>query len=131
MSPGVEYKGESVANGAQNGTHTNGTQANGSQANGTKANGSQANGHHTQDKDTSKKLNQSTHAKRTEKKKASSIGALMQLRKASQRPLPTERRDGTYRTILKRPTLMQDLKSFGIEGEQIVLSPVKCMSLIV
>lgn len=109
MSPGVEYKGESVANGAQNGIHTNGTHANG--------NGTQANGHHKQEQDASKKLIQPTQAKSSEKKKASSIGALMQLRKASKRPLPTERRDGTYLTILKRPTLMQDLKSFGIGGE--------------
>ncbi|TWU75932.1 hypothetical protein ED733_006304 [Metarhizium rileyi] len=101
MSPDVEHEGESATNGTQNGIHTNGTQTN--------------SGHHDREKEASRKEAYPTQVQTSEKrKKTSSIGALMQLRKASQRPLPTEMGDGTYRNILKRPTLMQDLKSIGI-----------------
>ncbi|KAK2591548.1 hypothetical protein QQS21_010768 [Conoideocrella luteorostrata] len=103
MAPGVETKGESVANGAQNGHHTNDTDAN----------GHQANGYHDQEK--SNQVARQKGAQNAEEKKSpSSVGSLLQLRKASKRPLPTERGDGTYRTVLKRPGLMQDLKSIGI-----------------
>lgn len=49
-------------------------------------------------------------------KKPGTIGNLRVLRKASQRPLPTEIGDGSYHQIVKRPTLRQDLKSFSKNG---------------
>jgi linoleate 10R-lipoxygenase len=110
MSPDVQSKGESAANGAQNGFHT---------TNGSQANSSNVNGHHPQDKIDPKKMTQLRQADRLQKKKGSSIGALMQLRKASKRPLPTEMGDGTYRSILMRPSLVQDLRSMGKGGEYI------------
>lgn len=51
------------------------------------------------------------------KPKPGFIGSLLALRKASQRPLPTEMGDGTYRPLVKRPTLVEDLRSLGIPGE--------------
>ncbi|PHH75249.1 hypothetical protein CDD82_4522 [Ophiocordyceps australis] len=38
---------------------------------------------------------------------------LSMFRQASQRPLPTEMGDGSYRVVAKRTTLMQDLRSLG------------------
>jgi linoleate 10R-lipoxygenase len=46
--------------------------------------------------------------------KDSFLGTVMKLRQASKRPLPKDRPDGTYREVATRPTLRQDLKSFGI-----------------
>lgn len=111
MSPHGEHKGESATNGAQNGAHTNGTQTN----------GTHTNGHDAREKGVSEKVVQPTETQKSGNKKTSSTGALMQLRRASRRPLPTEMGDGTYRNILRRPTLMQDLKSFGLGGEYIQL----------
>ncbi|GAB0138710.1 hypothetical protein EsDP_00006936 [Epichloe bromicola] len=104
MTSRGEINGEHVANGAQNGAH----------ANGTHANGHQSNSNHDHYKETSNQVarQQSDH-KSHKKKKPSSMGSLMQLRTASKRPLPVERGDGTYRPILKRPGLIEDLRSFG------------------
>ncbi|KAK9441774.1 heme peroxidase [Metarhizium brunneum] len=109
MSPHGEHNGESATNGAQNGAHTNGAHTNGTQTNGT-----HTNGHDAREKGVSEKVVQPTETQKSGSKKTSSTGALMQLRRASRRPLPTEMGDGTYRNILRRPTLMQDLKSFGL-----------------
>ncbi|KAG5949373.1 hypothetical protein E4U53_005905 [Claviceps sorghi] len=112
MSSSGEKHGEQhVANGAQNGSHASGTNG----TNGTNVKGQTSNGNHHQDKDA---LNQVTRPKRgprsVKNKKPSSSGSLLQLRTESRRPLPTERGDGRYRDILKRPGLIQDLKSFGL-----------------
>jgi linoleate 10R-lipoxygenase len=98
MSPGVELNGESAI-----------------------TNGTQTNGHDSQEKSASQKVTYTEQTQKAGKQKTSSLGTLMQLRKASQRPLPKETRDGTYRNSLKRPSLMQDLKSFGVGGESIQL----------
>lgn len=46
----------------------------------------------------------------------STLGNIMTIRKASKRPLPTDRRDGTYPVVVKHPTLGQDLKSLRWRG---------------
>lgn len=53
----------------------------------------------------------------SKQKKAGVVSSLMALRKASRRPLPTEMGDGSYRAVKQRPTLAQDLRSFGKDGE--------------
>jgi hypothetical protein len=50
-------------------------------------------------------------------KKNSKLASFKAMREASRRPLPTERGDGSYREVAKRPTLRDDLKSFGMDGE--------------
>lgn len=112
MSPG-EINGEHVANGAQNGAH----------ANGTHANGHRSNSNHDQHEEASYQVarQQSDH-KSHKKKKSFSIGSLMQLRTASERPLPVERGDGTYRPILKRPGLIEDLRSFSWGGKSLLFN---------
>ncbi|KAG6027330.1 hypothetical protein E4U41_000966 [Claviceps citrina] len=92
-------------------------------------NGAHANGTHDQAKDASnqdarlqpgqeaekKTMMMKTKKKNSKKEKnPSALAHLLQLRTASRRPLPTERGDGTYRTALKRPGLVQDLRSFGL-----------------
>lgn len=64
-----------------------------------------------------KKVKQSAPGGESKGKRNSVISSLMQLRQASKRPLPTEMGDGSYRVVPNRPTLMQDLKSFGKDGE--------------
>lgn len=44
-------------------------------------------------------------------------GGLMQLYRASRRPLPSEMGDGTYKKVVNRPTLMQDLSTITFAGK--------------
>lgn len=44
------------------------------------------------------------------------ISTMLKLRAASQRPLPTEMGDGSYRAVMKRPSIVQDLRRIGISG---------------
>lgn len=53
---------------------------------------------------------------KSSKEKSSLIGTLMKLRRASKRPLPKETGDGSYRTIVNRPSIIQDLKTIGFKG---------------
>lgn len=88
----------------------------------TATNGQKVNGYHAgASKKTAGKQSISTHGplgkSSKPKKKPGTVGSLLALRKASQRPLPTEMGDGSYRQVVKRPTLGQDLKTFGTKGE--------------
>ena len=58
-----------------------------------------------------------TKASKPPAAKGSPIGAFLQLRKASRRPLPTEMGDGSYRAVIKRPSLIQDIRSIGLKGK--------------
>lgn len=50
-------------------------------------------------------------------KKEGVIGGFKKLRQASKRPLPTEMGDGSYRQVVSRPTLSQDLRRLRMKGE--------------
>lgn len=54
-------------------------------------------------------------------KKAKTVknGGLMQLYRASRRPLPNEMGDGTYKQVINRPTLMQDLSTITFSGKSV------------
>ncbi|KAH8127213.1 heme peroxidase [Trichoderma asperelloides] len=56
-------------------------------------------------------------------------GGLMQLYRASRRPLPSEMGDGTYKKVVNRPTLMQDLSTITFSDlktlKAIILSKLK------
>lgn len=54
------------------------------------------------------------------KKRPGAVGEIMKMYRASRRPLPTEMGNGTYRVIRQRPTLVQDLRSFGLAGKHLV-----------
>ncbi|KAG5978462.1 hypothetical protein E4U55_006209 [Claviceps digitariae] len=112
MSSSGEINGEQhIAKDVQNGAHVNG--ANG--ANGTNGTSQTSNGNHNNGKDALNQVSRPRRGQTSEKnKKPTSSGSLLQLRTASKRPLPTERGDGTYRDILRRPSIIQDLKSFGL-----------------
>lgn len=58
--------------------------------------------------------------------KGSPVGAFLQLRKASRRPLPTEMGDGSYRAVVKRPSLIQDIRSIGLKGTAKPLLNIGC-----
>jgi hypothetical protein len=45
------------------------------------------------------------------------LSNIMSLRKASKRPLPTDRGDGTYREIVRRPGISQDLRSLSMKSK--------------
>lgn len=51
------------------------------------------------------------------KTKPVKYGGLMQLYRASRRPLPNEMGDGTYQMTRNRPTLMQDLSTITFSGK--------------
>ncbi|KAG6011007.1 hypothetical protein E4U21_000038 [Claviceps maximensis] len=112
MSSSGEINGaQRVGNGAQAGAHVNGTDGtNGT--NGTHATGQTLNSNQHTGKDVSNQVSRPERGQTNQK--PTSSGSLLQLRAASKRPLPTERGDGTYREILKRPSIIQDLKSFGV-----------------
>ena len=81
--------------------------------NGGANNASQTNGHLT---DRNAQGGTRGEAKQQTAKRQSNMATFSKLRKASRRPLPTERGDGTYREVLQRPTLMQDLRSLSLAG---------------
>lgn len=84
--------------------------------------GQKVNGHHGADasKLATGKQSHTTHGplgkSSKPKKKPGTIGNLLALRRASQRPLPTDMGDGSYRRIATRPTLRQDLSALGTKG---------------
>lgn len=90
---------EKVAQNGQNG-QSNGKSANGHQQNGASAHPKAA-----------------VASSGSKQKKPGVVGSLLSLRKASRRPLPTEMGDGSYRVVPHRPTLAQDLRSFGKDGK--------------
>lgn len=51
------------------------------------------------------------------KVKTVKYGGLMQLYRASRRPLPTEMGDGSYQVVRQRPSLMQDLRTITFQGK--------------
>lgn len=104
-----EHAARRAQNGAQNGTH----------ANGAHAVDHTSNGNHQYSKDGQNQVLQRNGKTYQTNRKHSSVASLLQLRTASKRPLPTERGDGTYRDISKRPGIIQDLKSFGLRGESL------------
>ncbi|PHH87662.1 hypothetical protein CDD83_8572 [Cordyceps sp. RAO-2017] len=77
-------------NGAQAGAHTNGSQVNGA---GSAKRGKQQ--------------------KSSAKPPKAQTWSLSHYRQASRRPLPTEMGDGSYRTVTKRPSLLQDARTIG------------------
>ncbi|KAG6315855.1 hypothetical protein E4U44_001059 [Claviceps purpurea] len=99
-----EHAAHRAQNGAQNGTH----------ANGAHAVDHASNGNHQYSKDGQNQVLRRNGQTSQTNKKHSSVASFLQLRTASKRPLPTERGDGTYRDISKRPGIIQDLKSFGL-----------------
>lgn len=76
-----------------------------------------ANGHHANGTASASKAAPSSSGSGPKTKKAGLVKSLLTLRQASRRPLPTEMGDGSYRVVRQRPTLRQDLKSFGKDGE--------------
>jgi linoleate 10R-lipoxygenase len=54
---------------------------------------------------------------KAKKTKPMKYGSLMQLYRASRRPLPNETGDGTYQMVRNRPTLMQDLNTITFSGK--------------
>ncbi|KAL7924797.1 heme peroxidase [Trichoderma austrokoningii] len=56
-------------------------------------------------------------------------GGLMQLYRASRRPLPNEMGDGTYKKVINRPTVMQDLRTITFSGNIIDLKTLKAIIL--
>ncbi|KAG6012087.1 hypothetical protein E4U43_007946 [Claviceps pusilla] len=103
---GEQHVSNDAQNKARNGAYVNGTNG----TNGTRATGQTSNGNRLHGKDA---LNQVSRSESEKNKKPTSSGSIMQLRAASKRPLPTERGDGTYRDILKRPGIIQDVRSFS------------------
>ncbi|PNY27468.1 Linoleate 10R-lipoxygenase [Tolypocladium capitatum] len=118
MSPDGESNGEGAQNGAhhqvQNGTHANGNGAHHQGQNGTHANGTRQNGVHGRSSDARTNVSQIMSSSQPKK---SESWSLSQFRQASRRPLPTEMGDGSYRAVVKRPGLMQDLRSIGWGGK--------------
>ena len=45
------------------------------------------------------------------------LSNLLQLRRLSQRPLPTQMGDGTYRQVVQRPGFRADLRTVSLAGE--------------
>lgn len=53
---------------------------------------------------------------KAKKTKPVKYGSLMQLYRASRRPLPNKTGDGTYQVVKNRPSLMQDLSTITFQG---------------
>lgn len=51
------------------------------------------------------------------KPKEGALANFKKLRQASKRPLPTEMGDGSYRPVVARPTLKQDLRRLRMSGK--------------
>ncbi|KEY73451.1 hypothetical protein S7711_07480 [Stachybotrys chartarum IBT 7711] len=77
----------------------------------TTGNGNQSKGEHGTDVDTKRVSPRPTAPPA---KRGSLLGNYLKLRKLSQRPLPTERGDGSYRQVATRPGLRQDLTTIGL-----------------
>ncbi|KAF4508626.1 hypothetical protein G6O67_004977 [Ophiocordyceps sinensis] len=109
MSPGEERRAEAARNGARN-AH-NGARNGAQNDNGiVQTNGARVNGH----RHSSSGVNKDGKPPTASRKPAmGETWALSHYRQASRRPLPTEMGDGSYRALLKRPTLVQDLRSIG------------------
>lgn len=101
MSFGEEPKSEGTHNGAQHNAIENGT------------NGAQVNGHQRHSASAGRDDKPSKASRKTPK---GETWSLSHYRQASRRPLPTETGDGSYRVLLKRPGLVQDLRSIGWAG---------------
>lgn len=112
MSPGEERRAEAARNGARN-AH-NGARNGAQNDNGiVQTNGARVNGH----RHSSSGVNKDGKPPTASRKPAmGETWALSHYRQASRRPLPTEMGDGSYRALLKRPTLVQDLRSIGWRG---------------
>lgn len=54
---------------------------------------------------------------KAKKPKVAKHGGLMQLYRASRRPLPHQTGDGTYPEVKTRPTVMQDLSTLTLSGK--------------
>ena len=57
-------------------------------------------------------------------KSPSMLSEYMRLRKASRRPLPTDHGDGSYRQVVQRPGLGQDVKSLSRAGNYMLSETV-------
>lgn len=83
-------------------------------------NGQQVNGHKAPASaklNSNKKIPPAPLAKTNKAEKPpSTLAKFMSLRRASQRPLPTERGDGSYRPVANRPTLRDDLGTISKAG---------------
>ncbi|KJZ77639.1 hypothetical protein HIM_02816 [Hirsutella minnesotensis 3608] len=106
MSPGEAVKAEGPLDVAHNNDATTGN--NGAQTNGAYANGNQQRRSSSVKKDGSPRQN-----KAARKPKKSETWSLSHYRQASRRPLPREMGDGSYRAVIKRPGVIQDIRSIG------------------
>lgn len=76
-----------------------------------------ANGHQNGSASAGQKYQQEISKTDLRGKKKSLISNVMHLRRQSRRPLPTEMGDGSYRSILKRPSILADLRSVNMSGK--------------
>lgn len=82
-------------------------------------NGHATNGH-SQEKAPAPKP-QPKAAGQSNQKKEGALKSFKKLRVLSKRPLPTEMGDGSYRTVVNRPRLKEDLRRLKIKGEFVYL----------
>lgn len=79
-------------------------------------NGHTTNGH-SQEKAAAPPKPQPKAAGQSNQKKEGALKSFKKLRVLSKRPLPTEMGDGSYRTVVNRPRLKEDLRRLKIKGE--------------
>ncbi|RSL65910.1 hypothetical protein CEP54_004049 [Fusarium duplospermum] len=87
-------------------------------------NGHATNGH-SQEKAPAPPKSQPKAAGQSNQKKEGALKSFKKLRVLSKRPLPTEMGDGSYRTVVNRPRLKEDLRRLKIKDLKTLLEIVK------
>ncbi|KYK60784.1 heme peroxidase [Drechmeria coniospora] len=98
MTPESNGTGEGAQNGDYDGIETNGARSNGT-------NGHSSAPEHNKDKPMTEPATSESKATKRES------WSLSHFRQASSRPLPTELGDGSYRNVIRRPGIMEDLRN--------------------